>query len=212
MRRLPPAWALCIALALCCSPAAVHAAQLSHVRVTREGERFLMRMRIALDAPPAAVFAALQDYQAMPRYNPDLRSVRVEPTGRAGRVRLFSTMHACVLFLCRTLRQGQLMTAEPSARGGVLRTQLLPGGGDFKEGRGRFTVKPCRGEDLRTCIDVRLELVPGFWVPPVIGPWAIRSMLYREAKRTAAGLEQVARRAAGGSPRGTDLDRPPLQL
>jgi hypothetical protein len=46
----------------------------------------------------------------------------------------------------------------------------------------------------------------------VIGPWAIRSMLYREAKRTAAGLEQVARHAAGWSARGTNGDRPPLQL
>ncbi len=206
MRRLAPAWASCIALALWGSVATAYAAQLSDVRVTRQGARFLMRMRIALDAPPAAVFAALQDYQAMPRYNPDLRSVRVEPTGQPDRVRLFSTVHACVLFLCKTLHQEQLMTAEPRAHGGVLRARLLPGAGDFREGRGLFRVKPCRAPDPRTCLDVRLELVPGFWVPPMIGPWAIRIMLYREAERTAAGLEQVARRA-GQSPPGTEADR-----
>lgn len=200
MTRLAPAWASCFALVLWGSMATAHAAQLSDVSVTREGARFFMDMRIALDAPPAAVFAALQDYPAMPRYNPDLRSVRVEPTDQPDRVRLVTTLHACVLFLCKTLRQEQLMTAEPRAHGGVLRARLLPRAGDFTEGRGLFTVKPCRAPDPRTCLDVRLELVPDFWVPPVIGPWAIRRMLYREAQRTAAGLERVARRSAGESP------------
>lgn len=172
------------------------AAQLSAVRVTRDGARFFMRMHLAIDEPPAAVFEALRDYRAMPRFNPDLRAVRVQATREPDRVRLFTTVHACVLFLCKTLHQEQIMTAAADAHGGVLRAELVPGRGDFREGHGLWIVRPCHARVRQTCVDVQLELVPAFWVPPVIGPWAIRRVLYQEASRTSAGLEQVARRFA----------------
>jgi hypothetical protein len=53
-----------------------------------------------------------------------------------------------------------------------------------------------------TCLDVRIELVPAFWVPPVIGPWVIRRKMEEEARLTSAGLEQMARSPAGASPAG----------
>ena len=43
-------------------------------------------------------------------------------------------------------------------------------------------------------MDIRIELVPAFWVPPVIGPWVIRRKIDEEARRTGTGLERTARR------------------
>jgi hypothetical protein len=178
--------------------AQAQAARVSSVQVTRSGTRFVIGMRIAIDAPPPAVFRALQDYAEMARYNPDLRSVRVERTAVRDRVRLFTTIHACVLIFCKTMHQEQIMTATASADGGTLNAVLVPQGGDFKEGRGLWVVGPCRRARTQTCIDVRIELVPAFWVPPVIGPWVLRRKMDEEARRTGAGLERTARGGGKG--------------
>ena len=181
-------------VALSCAALSAHAAQVLGVRVTRAGERFLIDMRIRIAAPPSAVFRALQDYSAMPRYNPVLRAVRVEPTTVPGRVRLFTTIHTCVLIFCRTMRQEQIMTATVNAQGGVLRAKLLAQGGDFRAGSGRWVVGSCPAAPLVSCLRVRIELVPTFWVPPLIGPWVLRRKMEEEARRTSAGLEHMALR------------------
>lgn len=178
------------ALGWLAQPAA--AAQVLGVHVARRGTHFTIAMRIALHAPPWAVFAALQDYAAMPRYNPDLRRVRVEPTARPNRVRLFTTVHVCVLFFCRTLHQEQIMTARADARGGVLRAALVPGAGDFRSGHARWIVRPCRSARAPTCLDARIELQPAFWVPPLIGPWLMRLKMDEEARRSGRGLAEIA--------------------
>ncbi|HZT04975.1 MAG TPA: SRPBCC family protein [Steroidobacteraceae bacterium] len=172
--------------------ASAHAAQVSSVHVTRKGSRFLIDMHIAIEEPPAAVFRALQDYAAMARYNPDLRAVRVEKTASSDRVRLFTTVHTCVLIFCKTMHQEQIMTAAAGADGGVLRAELVAG--DFRGGYGTWIVRPCARAQAVSCMDIRIELVPAFWVPPIIGPWVIRRKMEEEARRTSLGLEQTARR------------------
>lgn len=169
-----------------------HAAQVSSVQVTREGAHFLIDMHLSISASPPAVFRALQDYAAMARFNPDLRAVRIEKTKSPDRVRLFTTVHTCLLIFCKTMHQEQIMTAAASAEGGVLHAALVSG--DFKGGYGLWIVKPCPGARATSCMDIRIELVPAFWVPPLIGPWVIRSKMDEEARRTSAGLERTARR------------------
>jgi hypothetical protein len=200
MRQWPLWMLLCFAL-----PA--HAAQVSNVQVTRDGARFTIDMHIAIDAPAPAVFRALQDYATLARYNPDLRSVRIEPTAAPDRVRLFTSVHVCVLVFCKTMHQEQIMTAIAHAHGGVLSAELVPHGGDFKGGFGLWTVRPCPTARAATCMDVRIELLPAFWVPPVIGPWVLRRKMDDEARRTGAGLELAARALAGlrAPPRGSPL-------
>lgn len=171
---------------------AAHAAQVSGVQVTREGTHFLIDMHIAIDEPSPAVFRALQDYAAMARFNPDLRSVRVEPTAVPDRVRLFTAVHTCVLIFCKTMHQEQIMTATAGRDGGTLHADLVSG--DFKGGYGLWVVRPCPSKRTASCMDIRIELVPAFWVPPVIGPWVIRRKMDEEARRTSAGLERTARR------------------
>lgn len=195
-RKMRP-WPLAVLLLFALG---AQAAEVSGVHVARDGARFLIDMHIAIDAPAPAVFRALQNYAAMARYNPDLRAVRVERTGTPDRVRLFTTIHTCVLIFCKTMHQEQIMTAVADADGGALYAELLPYGGDFKGGRGLWVVKPCRTVHGETCMDVRIVLVPAFWVPPVLGPWVMGRKMDAEARLTAAGLERTAqgfaRRAA----------------
>ncbi len=183
-----PVWAL-----LCLAPQA-HAARVLSVAVHRQGSVFLIGMRLRVAAPPAAVFRALQDYAALPRYTADVRSVRTVPLGPPGRVLLFTIVHSCVLFFCKTMHLEQRMTAMPDAHGGVLRSVLLTPGSDFREGRGRWTVRACNTRRAHSCLEVRIRLVPDFWVPPLIGPWLIRRSLREQARLAAAGLQRLAQR------------------
>ncbi len=128
----------------------------------------------------------------MPRYNPDLRSVRIEPSGEPGRIRLFTVVHACVLIFCRTMHQEQIMSATADARGGVLRAALVPHGGSFRSGHASWIVRPCRRGHEPTCLDARIHLQPAFWVPPLIGPWILRHKMDQEARRSGYGLAQIA--------------------
>lgn len=192
-----------------CLAMPAHAAQVSRVQVTRHGGRFLIDMHMVIHAPPRSVFRALQDYATMARYNPDLRSVRVELTGARKRVRLFTTVHVCVLVFCKTMHQEQIMTATPTADGGSLDAELVPGSGDFKGGHGLWIVRPCPTARGASCMDVRIQLLPAFWVPPLIGPWVLRRKMDEEARRTGPGLELTARAlaAARAAPR---PNRPPF--
>ena len=175
--------------------AAIHpaaAAERPAVRVTRHGAQFTIAMRVALPAPPWAVFAALEDYSALPRYNPDIRSVHIEPTDWPTRLRVATTFHACVLFLCRTLRQTALMTATAAVDGGIIRAAIVPGQGDFRSGQARWQVSPCRSARDTTCLQVHMILRPAFWVPPLLGTWILQRKLAEEARRTVSGIQQLA--------------------
>jgi len=188
--RKSPFWA---AVALSGFAMQAHAAQVLSVQVARNGTTFDIGMHIAIDAPPPAVFRALQDFPAMMRYNPDLRAARVESTGVPGRVRLYTAVHTCLLIFCKTMHQEQVMTARTGADGGTLDAELIARGGDFKGGHALWVVRPCATNRALTCLDVRIDLVPAFWVPPVLGPWVVRRKMVEEAERTSIGLERMAR-------------------
>ena len=187
--RKQPAW---LVLTLLCLAPRAHAARVVSVQVKREGALFQIGMRLSVDAPPAAVFHALQDYSALSRYTPDVRTIRIVRTSNPDRVLLFATFHACILFFCKTMDQEQVMTATADAHGGVLRSRLLPEGSDFKAGQGRWRVAPCPAPAASSCVDVRIRMVPAFWVPPLIGPWLIRIKMREQAHDASVGLQQLA--------------------
>ncbi len=139
----------------------------------------------------------------MPRFNPDLRRVRVEPTAQPHRIRLFVTVHACVLIFCKTMRQEQLVTVTRKAHGGLISAQLVPHGGDFRGGQASWRVHPCTTVNAPSCLEVRIELQPAFWVPPLIGPWILQRKLYTEARRSSRGIELMAAEIAASERRGS---------
>ncbi|HTT05395.1 MAG TPA: hypothetical protein VMF64_08900 [Steroidobacteraceae bacterium] len=181
---------LALLLGLGLTPPA-RAARVLSVQATRRGAAVSIGLRVALDAPAPAIFRALRQYDALGRYEPDLRAMRIDSTTDANRVRLFLTLHSCVLLFCKTIRQEQIMMAIPDVDGGVLQARFVPAAGAFR-GTGRWVVAPCTAHEGRTCMDVHIDLVPLFWVPPMIGPWLIRRKMYEQALHISSGLEQLA--------------------
>ena len=179
-------------LALVCLASAAQAAQVLSVHVTHHHARFVVLTHVRIDASPPAVFRALQDYRAVSRFNPHLHLDRIRRSSNPDRVRLYTTLHACVLFFCKVLRQEQLIQVHGTAHGGVLRATLIRPLNDFKSAVGRWIVGPCAAHPATTCMRTRFAFVPRFWIPPLIGPWIIREHALAATRRASAGLQKLA--------------------
>jgi hypothetical protein len=188
----PQRVALVWLLPLLCLASTSQAAQVLSVHVSHHHSQFVVRIHVRIDASPPAVFHALQDYRAVSRYNPNLRLDRIQRSSNPDRVRLYTTLHACVLFFCKTLRQEQLIEVHRTAHGGVLQATLIRPLNDFKSAVGHWIVGPCTAHPSTTCMRIRFAFVPRFWIPPLIGPWIIREHARAATRRTSIGLQKLA--------------------
>lgn len=187
MRRL----ALASAAVLMAAPS--FAVEIEQVDVARKDARYHVALRVRLDAPATASWAAFANPLHLPRINPDVREVRLLDARGAEQLRAYTLVEVCVALYCRRLEQVQDLRYEHRAQGGVASAEVLPALSDFRYGRARWVFRAC---EQRTCLDFEAELEPAFWVPPLIGPWLIQRKLREEAIETSQGLERLAREMA----------------
>lgn len=179
---------LLLAALACALAGTAQAAEVTHVEASRDGEHYRTVVQARLSVPPQAAFAVMRDWALLPRINPSVR--RAELLAATGEAELLHTVvELCVAMLCKTLDQVQVMRARPVDGGHELTAVVDPARSNLKSGRARWRFLPCGGA---TCLSFEAELVPDFWVPPLIGPWLIRSTMARQARITIAGIERVA--------------------
>ncbi len=163
------------------------AAQVESITVTRGDGGFKISFDAVVDAPARQVYEVLSDYARFARMNPAIVSMSVEaaPTGRGARVR--SVLKSCVWFFCTQVVQVEDVT-EPDAR--TIVAQIVPGLGDFESGSGFWRVTDA---GARTRLHYEATRVAGFWIPPLIGPWAIKRTLREQLESSVMTLERLAR-------------------
>jgi len=162
------------------------AAQIDAITVTQRDDGFSIVFDAVVDAPARQVYAVLSDYARLGKLNPVITAVSVEsaPAGRGERVR--SVIKSCVWFFCRQIVQVEDVV-EPDAD--TIVAQIVPGAGDFASGSCFWRVS---GEGLRTRLHYEAVRVSAFWIPPLIGPWAIRRTVREQFESSIAALERIA--------------------
>jgi hypothetical protein len=190
-----------LALWLCvaCAAAAPRAAALDveTAIVTRSDDSYELAIDARLDAPPARVLEVLTDYAHLAELHGRIRESRVLGHPAPGATEVFTRFEGCVLLVCRTLERTEII--HRTAAG--LEAEDVAGKSAFREGRTQWLLAP-DGDGTR--ISYRSHLVPGFWVPPVLGP----VFLARSVKQmTLETLEAVEARAAAAVP-AADATRP----
>lgn len=163
-----------------------HAAELRSVEVERDDGRIIVGSESFIDAPPAAVFEILADYEGFQRISKVFDETRFIERDSVGNGLVYSRASGCVLFFCKTIERVERLTIEPGRR---IDAVAIPERSDVKYSVANWTLEP---EQEGTRIVYRLELEPSFWIPPVLGPLIIRNKLRAHGAPAAVRVEELA--------------------
>lgn len=166
------------------------AAGVDGVTVSHSHDGFRIAFDAVVDAPAQQVYKVLSDYARLGKLNPVIMAISVEssPTGHGERVR--SVIMSCVWIFCRDLVQVEDVT-ESSPN--MIAAQIVPGAGDFASGWCFWRIT---SDGARTRLRYEAARVADFWIPPLIGPWAIERTLREHLQSSIEALEHAANQTA----------------
>ena len=155
----------------------------SHVGT--HGEHYLLRIDMLIDADPERVRALLTDYAHLDRLSPTITGSELLENN-APHFRVQVTTEGCVMFFCRELVQVQDVT---ELQDGYILVTVRPEMSDFNYGRNMWRIRKL---DDRTRVTYSSDIVPAFWIPPLIGTSIFKNQLLEETRQVINNLEQLA--------------------
>lgn len=175
------------------SPAA-GAAELHSLVVTHEQGRYVLDTDTTLQAAPAAVFEVLLDYEHYDRISSVYKKSRYLEPEPDGTPRVYTLTQGCILFVCREIEKVErLLVSREQWR---IVAEVVPEQSNLEYSVTQWQLAP-EGEGTR--LRYRMELVPRFWIPPLIGPPIIRWALARGGEGALARLELLAQEREGAA-------------
>lgn len=172
-------------LVLILSSQAALAGEVLDSHVGTHGEHYLLRIDMLIDADTKRVRQLLTDYAHLDRLSHSItQSELLESNVPHFRVRV--TTDGCVIFFCRELVQVQDVS---ELHDGYILVTVLPEMSDFTYGRNMWRIRTLND---RTRITYSSDLVPDFWVPPLIGTSIFKHRLLEESRQVIENLERLA--------------------
>ncbi len=171
----------------------VAAESIDQLEVTHDGTRYRLALSARLDAPAAASYRRFSDFSRLPQINDAVEGVILLPGAATGATRVQTIVRVCVSFFCRRLLQVQDIRPLPDPQTMGLEAVVIPALSNLRFGHATWQMSEC---GTQTCLQFNAELEPDFWVPPLIGSWAIERAMRREAVQTAQGIERLAKSMA----------------
>lgn len=163
------------------------AAELRSIEFEREGDRYVANAEIWLDAPREEVYDVLSVWDEAERFSSLIVESRDLARGSDGRPGFYMKNRSCLLFFCKTfVREGWVAREEDL----LLSAIADPARSDFElsEETWRF-----ESDDGGTLIRYEMQMNPKFWVPPVIGPYAIRRKIEKDGVEALERIERHVR-------------------
>lgn len=179
-------------LGACCTAAV--AAEVDALTIEHADRRYRMHLAARLDTPLQASFRAFSNFDNLPRINDAVEVVQRMDGAAAGSQRIYTRVRVCVWFFCAHLDQVQDIAEVSNGPALGLDAVVIPQLSNLRFGTARWRMRDCAPQ---TCLEFDAELEPDFWVPPIIGPWAIERAMRGEAVGTAYGIERIAEEESG---------------
>ena len=167
-----------------CAP--VTAATILKIKVNHTKGRYTVTFNARLNADSTIVRQYLTDYANLARLSDTIIESRILQTYPDGRQRILVTLHSCVLFFCSTVKNVQ--DVETLDNGDIV-SRTDPEESDYSFGIQHWQII---SENNHTRLKHQAELVPKFYVPPLIGPWLVKKRIRNELRITAQRLEILA--------------------
>ncbi len=180
-----------ILLTLWLLPWTIAVAEDAQVEVTREKGHYLFKVETVMEAPADKVRAVVSDYPNLHLLHDVIQESDLSENPD-GHPRVHVRAHPCVLIFCKDLNMVLDMDEQ---REGILIGTMVPEVSDFSFGIMRWEIQPL--EPQRTRLGYQADLVPAFWMPPIIGPWLLQGKISNLAVKM---IENIGLLVSGRSP------------
>jgi len=176
---------------LCFVMPSVNAAEMLYMEFWERDNHYYLRSASTIEAPAELIFKTLLDYQNFYRLSGGIKETRYLEPDPDGTPVAFTLIESCVLFFCRQVKKTERVIVKTNF---VIDLEADPSRSDFKYLHGRWSISR---ENNQTILAYDMEMEPDFWIPPLIGRWALKHKLYSSAMSMAHRLEQLS---ASGAP------------
>jgi len=166
--------------------AAIVAAEIEYLNVDRDGKILHVDSVLLINAPRALVFAALSDYSAFAELSDRYKQSRFIEPAADGTPRIYTEIEGCVWFFCRTVERYARLELTPDEK---IVAIVEPEQSDLISGREQWLLEEV---PTGTRVTYTHSMQPDFWLPPLLGIWAIRHALEKDALSAANNIEARA--------------------
>ena len=178
--------AACIAILVLLIAGPASAADLRFIEVEREEDLYTLRSVTWFSSGVDALYEVLTDYDLFKDFTSAIVESRNLGKDADGRPEYFTRMEGCVLLFCKSFIRIGYLALEPG-------TEIVavsdPERSDFKRATERWQL---RAEDGGTLLIYEFEMVPDFWVPPVVGPYYMKRALKSGGENAVDRIEALA--------------------
>jgi len=167
-------------------------ADIKTIEIKKEKNLYHMHINATVNADFDNVIRIITDYENLPLINPYLKESKLMDNPENERITVNMLTEICVLFLCFNIRHVQTFHYIEN---GILFSRIIPGKSDFQAGWMRWEIKAIDSNKMSpvTQILLDIEMVPDFFVPPVIGPYQIKKIMFEMTRATIINLEEKAK-------------------
>ena len=179
-------WLCCVAAVLFLQGPPSMAAELKDVSVDRKDGRYHLTSTTYFDATQSQLYKILTDYEQFPRFADAFVEAENREPDEQGRPQFYTRMEGCVLLFCKSyIRYGYLELKPDYDIVAIVDPELS----NFNYSRERWQLIP---EGEGTIMIYNFEMEPGFWVPPVVGPYVIKRALRSNGNAAVNRIEALA--------------------
>lgn len=172
-------------------------ADLRQVTIERHDNRYSLVSQTWFDTSAEELFRVLIDYDLFTKMSSAFVESRNVAPDEQGRPQFYTRMEGCVLWWCKSLQREGYLLLRPNDE---IVAIVDPDHSDFNYSYERWQL---REEGDGTLLIYEFEMEPGFWVPPVIGPFLIK----RELRVGGAeAVDRIEALAQGREPEPVDND------
>lgn len=136
-----------------------------------------------LDAPAEFVYLTLIDYDNFHKLAGGIATTKYLPPDEAGHPLAYTRYESCILVFCKTIEKVERVDGTPYDS---ILVVALPARSDFVFNESRWLIEDTGDATLLT---YTAEFEPDFWIPPLIGTWAVRRKLIRSAEVIGMRIE-----------------------
>jgi len=151
--------------------AAAPAAEFRDIMVEREDDLYSMRSVVYFNVERKYLYRVLTDFDLFKKFTSAIVESNNVEADDNGRPQFYARMEGCVLVWCKSFVRNGYLELKPTAEIVAISD---PEQSDFEISRERWQLIT---EGEGTVMIYEFQMVPAFWVPPIIGPFYIKRAL-----------------------------------